>query len=72
MGLAMRVEKTPQYPYALRLVLCPVKNILFMKSENIGLDLKSVGIHNLALSGHQQPNNPVIGYRSLDKTKKSE
>jgi hypothetical protein len=34
-GLAMRVEKTPQYPYAITLGALPkVKNILFMKSGN--------------------------------------
>jgi beta-glucosidase-like glycosyl hydrolase len=73
----MRVEKTPQYPYAITLGALPKvkKNLVYEVGKQIGLDLKSVGIHyNLAPLAdiNNNPNNPVIGYRSLDKTKKSE
>jgi beta-glucosidase-like glycosyl hydrolase len=51
MGLAMRVEKTPQYPYAITLGALPEseKHFVYEVGKQIGLDLKSVGIHyNLA------------------------
>ena len=69
-GLAMRVEKTPQYPYAITLGALPYseKHLVYEVGKQIGLDLKSVGIHyNLAPLAdiNNNPNNPVIGYRSF-------
>lgn len=73
-GLAMRVEKTPQYPYAITLGALPdsEKNLVYEVGRQIGLDLKSVGIHyNLAPLAdiNNNPNNPVIGYRSFGQKK---
>ena len=73
-GLAMRVEKTPQYPYAITLGALPdsEKHLVYEIGEQIGLDLKSVGIHyNLAPLAdiNDNPNNPVIGYRSFGQNK---
>ncbi|MFV8333985.1 glycoside hydrolase family 3 protein [Flavobacterium sp. GSP14] len=73
-GLAMRVEKTPQYPYAISLGALPEseKNLVYEVGKQIGLDLKSVGIHyNLAPLAdiNNNPNNPVIGYRSFGQNK---
>ena len=73
-GLAMRVEKTPQYPYAITLGALPEseKNLVYEVGRQIGLDLKSVGIHyNLAPLAdiNNNPNNPVIGYRSFGQNK---
>ncbi|MFV5697733.1 glycoside hydrolase family 3 protein [Flavobacterium sp. ZT3R17] len=73
-GLAMRVEKTPQYPYAITLGALPnsQKNLVYEVGKQIGLDLKSVGIHyNLAPLAdiNNNPNNPVIGYRSFGENK---
>jgi beta-glucosidase-like glycosyl hydrolase len=73
-GLAMRVEKTPQYPYAITLGALPYseKNLVYQVGKQIGLDLKSVGIHyNLAPLAdiNNNPNNPVIGYRSFGQNK---
>ena len=73
-GLAMRVEKTPQYPYAITLGALPAseKNLVYEVGKQIGLDLKSVGIHyNLAPLAdiNNYPNNPVIGYRSFGQNK---
>ena len=73
-GLAMRVEKTPQYPYAITLGALPAseKNLVYEVGKQIGLDLKSVGIHyNLAPLAdiNNNPNNPVIGYRSFGQNK---
>lgn len=73
-GLAMRVEKTPQYPYAITLGALPVskKGLIYEVGKQIGLDLKSAGIHcNLAPLAdiNNNPNNPVIGYRSFGENK---
>jgi beta-glucosidase-like glycosyl hydrolase len=73
-GLAMRVEKTPQYPYAITLGALPnsAKKLVYEVGKQIGLDLKSVGIHyNLAPLAdiNNNPNNPVIGYRSFGQNK---
>jgi beta-N-acetylhexosaminidase len=74
-GLAMRVEKTPQYPYAITLGALPErhKELVYEVGKQIGLDLKSAGIHyNLAPLAdiNNNPNNPVIGYRSFGENKK--
>jgi beta-glucosidase-like glycosyl hydrolase len=73
-GLAMRVEKTPQYPYAITLGALPSseKHLVYEVGKQIGLDLKSVGIHyNLAPLAdiNTNPDNPVIGYRSFGENK---
>ncbi|WP_188050749.1 glycoside hydrolase family 3 protein [Flavobacterium sp. GP15] len=73
-GLAMRVEKTPQYPYAITLGALPKSqsHLVYEVGKQIGLDLKSVGIHyNLAPLAdiNNNPNNPVIGYRSFGENK---
>lgn len=73
-GLAMRVEKTPQYPYAITLGALPLNDshLVYEVGKQIGLDLKSVGLHyNLAPLAdiNNNPNNPVIGYRSFGENK---
>ena len=73
-GLAMRVEKTPQYPYAITLGALPESEIglVYEVGRQTGLDLKSAGIHyNLAPLAdlNNNPNNPVIGYRSFGQNK---
>ena len=69
-GLAMRVEKTPQYPFAI--TLGALKNDAEKWVEEVGyrmgIDMKRSGIHlNLAPCAdvNTNPNNPVIGYRSF-------
>jgi beta-glucosidase-like glycosyl hydrolase len=52
-GLAMRVEKTPQYPYAITLGALPLteSHLVYQVGKQIGLDLKSAGLHyNFTLS----------------------
>lgn len=73
-GLAMRVEKTPQYPYAIALGALPESeaHLVYQLGKQIGLDLKSAGIqYNLAPLAdiNNNPNNPVIGYRSFGQNK---
>lgn len=69
-GLAMRVEKTPQYPFAI--TLGSLKNNAEKWVEEVGyrmgVDMKQSGIHlNLAPCAdvNTNPDNPVIGYRSF-------
>ncbi len=69
-GLAMRVEKTPQYPYAI--TLGAIKNdndkLIYEVGKRTAIDLKKIGIHyNLApvIDINDNPSNPVIGYRSF-------
>ncbi|MES2239334.1 MAG: glycoside hydrolase family 3 N-terminal domain-containing protein [Bacteroidota bacterium] len=73
-GLAMRVEKTPQYPYAITLGALPEnkKHLVYEVGKQIASDLKSAGIHyNLAPLAdiNNNSNNPVIGYRSFGENK---
>ncbi len=72
-GLAMRVENTPQYPYAISLGAIQGKSdLIFKVGRNIARDCKSVGIHwNLApvVDINNNPNNPVIGYRSFGENR---
>lgn len=69
-GLAMRIENTPQYPYALTLGALPDSDdhLIHEVGRNIARDCRSVGIHwNLApdVDVNVNPENPVIGYRSF-------
>lgn len=68
-GLAMRIENTPQYPYAITLgALQGNTDLIFKVGKNIAHDCKQAGIHyNLAPVSdiNNNPNNPVIGYRSF-------
>ncbi len=68
-GLAMRVENTPQYPYAITLgAIQDDVSLLFEVGKNIAQDCKSAGIHwNLSpvVDINNNPDNPVIGYRSF-------
>lgn len=72
-GLAMRVENTPQYPYALTLgALQDNSDLIFQVGKHIAHDCKQAGIHyNLApvLDINNNPKNPVIGYRSFGEDK---
>ncbi|MGS0527513.1 glycoside hydrolase family 3 protein [Zobellia nedashkovskayae] len=73
-GLAMRIENTPQYPYAITLGAIPndSENLIYEVGKNIAKDCKAAGIHwNLApcVDINNNPNNPVIGYRSFGEDK---
>lgn len=73
-GLAMRIENTPQYPYAITLGTMDIseKDLVYEVGKRIAKDLKAVGIHlNFAPVAdiNTNPNNPVIGYRSFGRDK---
>ena len=71
-GLAMRIENTPAYPFAITLGALN-ENAESQVEEvgyRMGLDMKRSGIHlNLAPCAdvNTNPDNPVIGYRSFGK-----
>lgn len=69
-GLAMRIENTPQYPYAITLgaLADDQTDLIFELGKNIAKDCRAAGIHwNLSpcVDINNNPNNPVIGYRSF-------
>ncbi|MDC6367563.1 MULTISPECIES: glycoside hydrolase family 3 protein [Flavobacteriaceae] len=74
-GLAMRIENTPQYPYAITLgALTDKESLIEEVGFHIGVDCTKAGIHwNLSpvVDINNNPLNPVIGYRSFgdDKNK---
>ncbi|EAZ80492.1 glycoside hydrolase family 3 protein [Algoriphagus machipongonensis] len=68
-GLAMRIENTPIYPYAISLggISLEGEKQVEEVAYKMGLEMKTVGIHlNLAPCAdvNTNPLNPVIGYRS--------
>ncbi|WP_047247861.1 glycoside hydrolase family 3 protein [Maribacter thermophilus] len=73
-GLAMRIENTPQYPYAITLgAIQDNTGLIYQVGKNIAKDCKKAGIHwNLSpvVDINNNPNNPVIGYRSFGDDKK--
>lgn len=72
-GLAMRVEETPQYPFAITLGATHDPKLVYEVGNRIGADCKAAGIHwNFApvADVNNNPNNPVIGYRSFGSKKK--
>ena len=73
-GLAMRIENTPQYPYAITLgAMKQQEELVYEVGKNIGKDCREAGIHwNLSpvVDINLNPDNPVIGYRSFGKDKK--
>ncbi len=72
-GLAMRIENTPQYPYAITLgAIQDNYDLIYEVGKNIAKDCKAAGIHwNLApvVDINNNPVNPVIGYRSFGEDK---
>lgn len=72
-GLAMRIENTPQYPYAITLgAMQEQEKLVYEVGKSIAKDCKEAGIHwNLSpvVDINLNPDNPVIGYRSFGKDK---
>ncbi len=72
-GLAMRIENTPQYPYAITLgALQNHDELIYQVGKQIAKDCREAGIHwNLSPVAdiNTNPNNPVIGYRSFGENK---
>ncbi|UII75303.1 glycoside hydrolase family 3 protein [Flagellimonas sp. HMM57] len=73
-GLAMRIENTNQFPYAITLGAIQGDNqLIYEIGRQIALDCMEAGVHwNLApvVDINNNPKNPVIGYRSFGDDKK--
>jgi beta-glucosidase-like glycosyl hydrolase len=74
-GLAMRIENTAKYPYAITLgAIQDDMSLIYEVGKNIAKDCKSAGIHwNLSpvTDINNNPRNPVIGYRSFGDNRES-
>lgn len=72
-GLAMRIENTPCYPYPLTLgAMEDATELVYQVGRQIGNDCSAAGIHwNFAPVAdiNNNPDNPVIGYRSFGSDK---
>lgn len=67
-GLAMRIEETPQFPYAMTLGAVQDLTLVYEVGKKIGEHCKRVGVHlNFApvLDVNTNADNPVIGYRAF-------
>ena len=72
-GLAMRIENTPQYPYAITLgAMQNQEELVYQVGKGIARDCRKAGIHwNLSpvVDINLNPENPVIGYRSFGENR---
>ena len=71
-GLGMRLDSAIFYPYQLTLGAIQDNNLIYQMGKQIALDFKRLGLHvNFAPDAdiNNNPNNPVIGYRSFGDNK---
>ena len=71
-GLGMRLDSVAKFPYQLTLGALPNDQIVYNMGKAIGEQMKRIGVHiNFApdVDINNNPNNPVIGYRSFGEDK---
>ncbi len=71
-GLAMRLQNTQKFPYALTLGALTNDSLMYQVGAAIALQCKRIGIHiNFApdVDINTNPKNPVIGFRSFGDNK---
>ena len=71
-GLGMRLDSVIKYPYQLTLGSLTNENVIYRMGLAIGEQCKRIGVHvNYApvVDINNNPNNPVIGYRSFGEDK---
>ncbi len=71
-GLGMRLDSVKKYPYQLTLGALTDDNIVYEMGKAVGEQMKRIGVHvNYApvVDINNNPNNPVIGYRSFGEDK---
>ncbi|MDI1234263.1 MAG: glycoside hydrolase family 3 N-terminal domain-containing protein [bacterium] len=71
-GLAMRLQNTQKFPYALTLGALASDSLMYQVGAAIALQCKRMGIHiNFApdVDINTNPKNPVIGFRSFGDNK---
>ncbi|MDZ4793897.1 MAG: glycoside hydrolase family 3 N-terminal domain-containing protein [Bacteroidota bacterium] len=71
-GLGMRLDSVTKFPYQLTLGSLSDENLVYRMGVAIGEQCKRIGVHvNYApvVDINNNPNNPVIGYRSFGEDK---
>ncbi len=71
-GLGMRLDSVTRYPYQLTMGAINDENLVYRMGVAIGEQCKRIGVHvNYApvIDINNNPNNPVIGYRSFGEDK---
>ncbi|MEO7394731.1 MAG: glycoside hydrolase family 3 N-terminal domain-containing protein, partial [Chitinophagaceae bacterium] len=71
-GLGMRLDSVTKFPYQLTLGALSDENLIYKMGVAIGEQCKRIGVHvNYApvVDINNNPNNPVIGYRSFGEDK---
>ena len=71
-GLGMRLDSVTKYPYQLTLGALEDQNLVYRMGLAVGEQCKRLGVHvNYApvVDINNNPNNPVIGYRSFGEDK---
>ncbi|MBP6215443.1 MAG: serine hydrolase, partial [Chitinophagaceae bacterium] len=71
-GLGMRLDSVTKYPYQLTMGAINDENLVYRMGVAIGEQCKRIGVHvNYApvIDINNNPNNPVIGYRSFGEDK---
>lgn len=71
-GLGMRLDSTVSYPYQMTLGAIQDNNLIYKMGQMVAFDFKRLGIHvNFApdFDVNNNPENPVINYRSFGDNK---
>ncbi len=71
-GLGMRLDSVIKYPYQLTLGALTNEKVVYEMGRAVGDQMKRIGVHvNYApvVDVNNNPNNPVIGYRSFGEDK---
>lgn len=71
-GLGMRLDSVMKYPYQLTLGALSDEKLVYEMGRDVGEQMKRIGVHvNYApvVDINNNPNNPVIGYRSFGEDK---
>lgn len=71
-GLGMRLDSVKKFPYQLTLGALPDDKLVYRMGVAVGEQMKRIGVHvNFApvVDINNNPNNPVIGYRSFGEDK---
>jgi beta-N-acetylhexosaminidase len=71
-GLGMRLDSVKKFPYQLTLGALTNDSIIYQMGVAVGRQMKRIGVHvNFApvVDINNNPNNPVIGYRSFGEDK---
>ncbi|MEA1898024.1 MAG: glycoside hydrolase family 3 N-terminal domain-containing protein, partial [Bacteroidota bacterium] len=76
-GLGMRLEKTIEFPFPMTLGAISRDELIYETGKEIGRELRSLGVHLClapVLDINNNPDNPVINYRSfgMDKSRVAE